>query len=97
MGMPTYLALSRHNVCYLRWPLSEAPHPPVEQPQTTKKRGDRQPGRALRYAKGSSRGLLHHGSPHHPLTRGRPGPHRINVTEPRRGFKRGRPSVRAPP
>ena len=31
-----------------------------EQPQTTKKHGDRQPGRALRYAKSSARGLLHH-------------------------------------
>jgi len=38
----------------------------VEQPQTTKKRGGRQPGRALRYAKGSARGLLHHPVGHYP-------------------------------
>jgi len=37
-----------------------------EQPQTTKKRGGRQPGRALRYAKGFARGLLHHPVGHYP-------------------------------
>ena len=37
----------------------------VEQPQTTKTRGGRQPGHALRYAKGFARGLLHHGVGHY--------------------------------
>ena len=37
-----------------------------EQPQTTKKRDGRQPGRALRYAKGFARGLLHHPTGHYP-------------------------------
>jgi hypothetical protein len=36
-----------------------------EQPQTTKKRDGRQPGRALRYAKGFARGLLHHPTGHY--------------------------------
>jgi hypothetical protein len=39
----------------------------IEQPQTTKKPGGRQTGRALRYAGGSARGLLHHPLGHYPL------------------------------
>ena len=35
----------------------------------TKTRGGRQPGHALRYAKGFARGLLHHGVGHYPLWR----------------------------
>jgi len=47
-----------------------------EQPQITKKRGGRQTGRALRYAKGSARGLLHHHVGHYPrcANRARNGP-----------------------
>jgi hypothetical protein len=44
----------------------------VEQPQTTKKRGGHQPGRALRYAKGSACGrVLHHSMGQHPRHRWR--------------------------
>ena len=46
----------------------------LEQPQTTKKRGGHQPGRALRGANGFARGLLHHGVGHNPQ-------HRLTGTE----------------
>jgi len=49
-----------------------------KQPQTTKKRGGHHPGRALRYARGSARGLLHQSLGHCPLTTlsDEPGNHR---------------------
>ena len=66
----------------------------VEQPQTTKTRDGRQPGHALRYAKGFARGLLHHGVGHYPKPRYRTVPDPLEaVTDILKGWFEADPGV----